>query len=127
MKLVWRSSLAFLRIIARLILSGSQAFVSHPSRRCKYQWGECALLYFCDARVVFSLLFILKNPVDLLGAKVSIRVSIGMTHPYIKKYSPLSLLEAPKVDVKACIGAWLVPLASSSPVIGCNAGSTLTS
>ena len=24
------------------------------------------------------------NPVDLLGARVSIRVSIGMTHPYIK-------------------------------------------
>ena len=62
----------------------SQAFVSHPSRRCKYQWGECALLYFCDARVVFSLLFIFMNPVDLLGAKISIRVRIGMTHPYIQ-------------------------------------------
>ena len=59
----------------------SQAFVSHPFRRCKYQWGKCALLYFCDARVVFALLFIFMNPVDLLGAKISIRVRIGMTHP----------------------------------------------
>ena len=25
------------------------------------------------------------NPVDLLGAKISIRVRIGMTHPYIEK------------------------------------------
>ena len=33
------------------------------------------------------------NPVDLLGAKISIRVSIGMTHPYIEKCSPLSLPE----------------------------------
>ena len=64
---------------------------------------------------------------------------MGMTHPYIEKCSPLSLLETPTVDVKACIrglvspsgklfayasGAWLVPLASSSPVVGCNAGST---
>ena len=32
---------------------------------------ECALLYFCDVRVVFSLLFIFMNPVDLLGAKIS--------------------------------------------------------
>ena len=71
----------------------------HPSRRCEYQWGECALLHFCDVRVVFSLLFIFKNPVDLLGAEISIRVRIGMTYPYIEKCSPLSPLETPTVDV----------------------------
>ena len=43
-----------------------------------------ALFRFCDARVVFSLLFNFMNPVDLLGAKISIRVCIGMTHPYIQ-------------------------------------------
>ena len=43
------------------------------------------------------------NPVDLLGAKISIRVRIGMTHPYIEKCSPLSLPETPTVDVKARI------------------------
>ena len=62
--------------------------ISHPFRRYKDQWGECALLYFCDARVVFSLLFISMNPVDFLGAKISIRVRIGMTHPYIEKMQP---------------------------------------
>ena len=43
------------------------------------------------------------NPVDLLGAKISIGVCIGMTHPYIEECSPLSLPETPTVDVKACI------------------------
>ena len=38
----------------------SQAFISHPSSRCKYQWGESTLLYFCDAGVVFSFLIIIK-------------------------------------------------------------------
>ena len=33
------------------------------------------------------------NPVDLLGAKISILVRIGMTHPHIEKRSPLSLPE----------------------------------
>ena len=88
MKLLWHSSLAFLQIIARLILSGISGIRQPSLRRCKYQWGECALLYFCDARVVFSLLFIFMNPVDLLGAKISIRVSIWMTHPYIEKKQP---------------------------------------
>ena len=68
------------------------------------------------------------NPVDLLGAKISIRVSIGMTHPYIEKSSPLSLPETPTVDVKACIrGLVSSSGSSSSPVIGCGAGSTCTS
>ena len=57
----------------------------------------------CDARVVFSLLFIFMNPVDLLGTKISIGIRIGMTLPYIKKCCPLSLLETPTVDIKACI------------------------
>ena len=61
------------------------------------------LALFCDARVVFSLLFVFMNPVDLLGAKISIRVRIGFTHPYIEKCSPLSLPETPTVNVKACI------------------------
>ena len=43
------------------------------------------------------------NPVDLLGTKVSIGFCIGMTYPYIKKCSPLSLPETPTVDIKACI------------------------
>ena len=46
-------------------------------------------------------LFIFMNPVDLLGAKISIGVRIGMTHPYIEKCSPLSLPQTPTVDVKA--------------------------
>ena len=92
-------------------------FVSHPSRRCKYQWGKCALLYLCDARFVFSLLFIFMNPVDLLGAKISIRVRIGMTHPYIEKYIPLSLPETPTVDVKACIRGLVSP---SGKLFVCN-------
>ena len=45
------------------------------------------------------------NPVDLLGAKISIRVRIGMTHPYIEKCSPLSLPETP---VEACSQTFLV-------------------
>ena len=39
------------------------------------------------------------NPVDLLGTKISVGFRIGMTHPYIKKSSPLSLLETLTVDV----------------------------
>ena len=35
------------------------------------------------------------NPVDLLGAEISIRVRIGMTHPYIEECGPLSLPETP--------------------------------
>ena len=45
------------------------------------------------------------NSVDLLGAKVSIRVRIGMTHPYIEKCSPLSLPETP---AEACSQTSLV-------------------
>ena len=48
------------------------------------------------------------NPVDLLGAKISIRVRIGMTRPYIEKCSPLSLPDSPTVDVKACIRGLVV-------------------
>ena len=39
------------------------------------------------------------NPVDLLGAKISIRIRIGMTHPYIEKCSSLSLPETPTVII----------------------------
>ena len=67
------------------------------------------------------------NPVDLLGAEISIRVRIWMTHPYIEECGPLSLPKTPTVDVKACIRGLVSPLASSSPVIGCSAGSTCTS
>ena len=49
------------------------------------------------------------NPVDLLGAKIFIRVRIGMTHPYIKKSGPLSLPETPTVDIKACIRGLVSP------------------
>ena len=73
-----------------------------------YQWGECAL-HFCDARVVFSLLFIFMNPVDLLGAKISIGIRIGMSHPYVEERGPLSLTETPTVDVKACIRGLVSP------------------
>ena len=33
------------------------------------------------------------NPLDLLGTKISVGLRVGMTHPYIKKCSPLSLPE----------------------------------
>ena len=49
------------------------------------------------------------NPVDLLGDKISIRVCIGMTHPYIEECGPLSLPETPTVDVKACIRCLVSP------------------
>ena len=45
------------------------------------------------------------NSVDLLGAKISIRVRIGITHRYIEKCSPLSLPETP---AEACSQTSLV-------------------
>ena len=73
----------------------------------------------CSISVTRKLyfLFIFMNPVDLLGAKISIRVRIGMTHPYIEKGSPLSLPQTPTVDVKACIRGLVSP---SGKLFACN-------
>ena len=54
------------------------------------------------------------NSVDLLGAKISIRVRIGMTHPYIEKCSPLSLPETP---AEACSQTSLVAQPFSARLI----------
>ena len=81
----------------------SQAFISHPSSRCKYQWGECTLLYFCDARVVFIVIIIINNSNDsdsdsdndssnsnsyVIIERFSFECAFATLHDWLKKFEP---------------------------------------